>query len=120
MCLLWTHYIMGISFFKEISYQNKKTYLSRMLIKLTDKMEMMKENASGRSTILNLMLSVEKRKIILFMFRASICSGIATQRSERQTLYFNNKSIAESRVEAIPALSNVVLIRKEPRLCNHR
>ncbi|CAB4428999.1 unnamed protein product [Rhizophagus irregularis] len=54
VCLLWTHYIMGMSFLEEMSYRNKKKYLSRMLINLTDKMEMMEENALGRPTTLNL------------------------------------------------------------------
>src|SRR5947209_3101327 len=84
-----------------------------------DKIEMMEENASGCPTTLNLTLSVKKRKIVLFMFGASVRSGIATQKSERKKLFFNNKLIAESRVKAIPALSNVVLIRREPRLCDH-
>ena len=89
---------------KEMELQDQKECLSRMLIILANKITMMKLNALGRPTAVNVTASMKEGKIVKFMFGVSVRSGIKTQTVPRHTLYKNNRLIAMSRVEITPTL----------------
>src|SRR3954451_17358302 len=111
VALLWTIYIMGMEFIKEMELQDQKQILSMMLITLAEMITMMELNVLGRPTTVNVTGSVEKGKI-KFMYGMSVCIGIQTQTVTREMLYVNNQLIAMSRVRNILILqwchSNVV------------
>src|SRR5688572_13863258 len=75
-CLLWTRYIMMIGI-EEMNYREKKEDLARMSDILADKIMMATNRLSHPSTV-NLTISVRKKKILRFMFGASIRSGMPT------------------------------------------
>jgi hypothetical protein len=85
--------MMKMGFEEGMSYQDKLSYLARMQVSLIDKITMMKVNQLNRPLTVNLTISIEKEKILLIIFGASVRNGRITPASQR-----NNRLIAMERL----------------------